>query len=240
MSANALQILKSSVPYYTLTLPLSKKKVKYRPFLVKEEKVLLLALEEGTDSAVITAIKNLIESCSEDIDDAGELPILDLEYLFLNIRAKSVGDVAKPQIVDPETQETVSLEIDISKIKPKIPKNFTDKVMLTDEVGIKLTPPTLNMSSNELVMGDSNSVSDTFDLLRNCIVEIITSTEITQTKDMSDDEVQSFLDLLTGEQFQMVSDYFEQIPDLEHKVKYTTKDGKEKSLTIVGLSNFFN
>jgi len=240
MSESALKMLKGSVPTYSLTLPLTKNRVKYRPFLVKEEKVLLLAVEENSDDAIISAIKNLIESCCEDIEDAGDLPILDLEYLFLNIRAKSVGDKAKPQIVDEETGELISLEIDLSKIRPKLPKNFTNIVDLTDQIQLKLTPPTLNMSSNELIMGLNDSILDTLELLRKCIVEIITPTEVTSTKDMTDDEIQSFLDLLTGEQFEKVSNFFEQIPDLEHKVKYTTKNGKEKSLTIIGLSNFFN
>lgn len=240
MSESALKLLKGSVPTYTLTLPLTKKRVKYRPFLVKEEKVLLLAVEEGDDESIISAIKNLIESCCEDIEDAGDLPILDLEYLFLNIRAKSVGDNVSPQIRDEETGEKVSLKIDLSKVKPKIPKDFSDIVLITDQIQLRLTPPTLNMSSNELVMGLTSSIEDTLDLLRKCIIEIITPTEVTSTKDMSDDEIQSFLDLLSGEQFESLSKYFEQIPELEHKVKYKLSNGEEKSLTIVGLTNFFN
>lgn len=233
-------MLKGSVPTYTLTLPLTKKRVKYRPFLVKEEKVLLLAVEEGNDESIISAIKNLIESCCEDVEDAGDLPILDLEYLFLNIRAKSVGDNVSPQIRDEETGEKVTLQIDLSKVKPKLPKNFSDIVTITDQIQLRLTPPTLNMSSNELVMGTTTAIGDTLDLLRKCITEIITPTEVTSTKDMTDDEIQSFLDLLSGEQFDSLSKYFEQIPELEHKVKYQLSNGKEKSLTIVGLSNFFN
>ena len=240
MSLNVLNKLKSSIPSYTITLPFSKTKVTYRPYLVKEEKVLLLAMEQDDDQQIVDAMKNLIESCTSDIKDAGDIPLLDFEYLFMHIRAKSVSEKAAPTFKDPETDEKITLDIDIEEIKPKLPKDFSDTIMLTDDVGITLRPPTLNMTSLDTLTKYSMNIEDVFDLLRKCLVSIFTKDEITKIEDLTDEELNEFLDLLTGSQFESISKYFDQIPELEHTVTYTRQDGEERTIILKGLNNFFN
>ena len=120
-------LLKSEIPQYNLTLPFSEKDIKFRPYLVKEEKILLLAMEQGSEKAMLNAIKNLIESCVQDIKDAGDLFIGDLEYLFLHLRARSVGETVEPIVVCPISDKPVPIKIDLTTIKlnKKKPNNKT-------------------------------------------------------------------------------------------------------------------
>jgi len=245
--SRATELLKSAIPNYAITLPLSKDKIKYRPFLVKEEKILLLALEEDKEEAILGAIKIMIESCCENINDAGEIPFLDLEYLFLNIRAKSIGEVVTPVINDQETGERIKVEIDLHKIKPKIKKDFSNKIKINEDVGVLLKPPTLNMTyemqkNPEMYYHDNTgnlTINGLMHVLKSCIIEIYTKEDSISTGDMTDEEILDFLEVLTPEQFSNINEYFDSIPELSTTVNYTLSDGTEKTFVIKGIENFF-
>ena len=197
-------------------------------------------MEQDDDEQILDAMKNLIESCCEDIKDSGEIPLLDFEFLFMHIRSKSVSENASPTLLDPETNERITIKVNIDDIKPEFPKDFSDKIMLTDDVGITLTPPTLNMTNLKSFKKTSMNITEVFDLLRKCLVNIYTTDEITQVNDLTDEELNDFLDHLTGTQFENIAKYFNQIPELQHEVTYTRKDGEERTIIIRGLENFFN
>ena len=133
------------------------------------------------------------------------------------------------------------MDIDITKIKPKVPKDFTNKIPLTPDVGVTLTPPTLNMSASTISFTDGREpkVSEVLKLLYKCVIEIYTKDEIIETKDLTGQELNDFFDSLTSQQLAKITDYFEQIPELSYKVKYKTSDGKERSFIIEGIDSFF-
>ena len=233
-------LLKSSIPSYSIKLPISGKQVKYRPFLVKEEKVLLLALEEDTEEAILQAIVNIVEECSEDLDNGSDLPLTDLEYLFLNIRAKAVGDIVSPNITCPTTGEPIEQKIDISKIKPKTPKVDSNKIQLNETVGITMKYPTIKiLTEKNLSTTENLNTNDTFRLISSCIEEIWTDEDIYSGEQLKENDVLQFVETMTTDQFDKINDFFSNIPKLSYTIKYKTKDGEERKLELTTLSDFF-
>ena len=229
---NLATLLKSETPTYTLQLPLTEKKVTYRPFRVKEEKILLLALEEGTEEAMLMGTKNLIESCSDEIDDAGKLPMTDLEYLFLHIRSKSVGEELTPIITCPETNEEIKVKISLDDITIKKNKNQSMKLNITDTVGVTMRYPTIDiLLDNEI--GDINymTIEETLNLIIDCIDEIWTGDEVFKRKDVKREDVVGFIESMSKENFKHITDFFESIPKLKHELKYKTLEHMDANNT---------
>ena len=233
-------LLKSSIPSYSIKLPICGKQVKFRPFLVKEEKVLLMALEEDTEEAVLRAIVNIVEECTENLDNGDDLPLTDLEFLFLNIRAKAVGDIVEPSITCPWTGEPIKQKIDITKIKPKTPKTDSNKIELNETVGITMKYPTIRiLTEKKLSTTDNLDTKDTFKLISSCIEEIWTDKEIYKDAQLKEDDVTQFVESMTTDQFEKINDFFSNIPKLSYNIKYKTKDGEERKLELTTLSDFF-
>lgn len=234
------ELLKSETPTYTLQLPLSDRKISYRPFRVKEEKILLLALEEGTEESILLGTKNLVESCCDDIDDAGKIPMTDLEYLFLHIRAKSIGEDLTPTITCPETDEEIKIKIPLKDIKIKKNKDQTMKLVITDEVGITMTYPTIDiMMENNIIDTEYMSVEENMDLIVSCIDDVWTGDEIFKKCDVSKDDIMGFVESMSTENFKHITNFFKSIPKIEHQIKYKTKDGTERTMLLRGLESFF-
>ena len=222
---------------YDLELPSSGKKIEYRPFLVKEEKILLTALEGGEEKDMAKAIKQIITQCvlTENFN-VNKLAMIDLEYLFLNIRGKAVGDISTISF-EHECGEIIKLDIDLSKVKIVKNKKYSDLVKLTDNIMIRLSPPGID---NVIGAGDKNQIDMVMEIIRDSIVEIIEGEDVFSAQDHTREELEEFLDSLNSGQFKKLQDYYESLPKMKQDIEYTCeKCGKTETETLEGLASFF-
>jgi len=233
-------ILKSSVPTYEVQLPSTGKTVSFRPFLVKEEKVLLIAQQSNDYSEILRAIKNVIESCFEEIKNAGDLPLFDIEYLFINLRAKSVGEIVNPIFICPHTNENIKLEINLLDVAIENKKNHDNKIQIKDDVIITMNYPSVNIIAKEEENKEEVSGTDYFyDLTAKCIKKIETKEETIDVSKIPQKEVSDFVDNLTNKQFEKIMNFFSTSPKLNLKVNYKTSDGEEREVSFSNLTDFF-
>ena len=228
---------KLDTPTYELELPSTGEKVKYRPFLVKEEKILLTALEGGEEKDMAKAIKQIITQCvlTENFN-VNNIAMIDLEYLFLNIRGKAVGDISTITF-EHECGETINLDIDLSKVKVVKNKNYSDLVKITDDVMIRLTPPGID---NVIGAGNKNQIDMVLEIIRDSIVEIIQGEDVFSAQDHTREELEEFLNSLNSGQFKKLQDYYESLPKMKQDIEYTCpKCGKTETETLEGLASFF-
>lgn len=236
---------KLDVPIYELKLPSNNKKVSYRPFLVKEEKILLMAMEGEDEGEVTTAIKQIINNCivSKGID-VENLPLFDIEYLLLNLRARSMGDVVKTSYVYKNCKEEkckpVELEIDVSKIEVEKDPTHDPKIQLTDNVGIIMKYPDMNMMTKaELIKGQLKS-SDAFELITQCIEQIYDEENVYSKADYTPDELKEFIDGFTPDQFKKIEHFFNTVPKMYKDVEFKCeKCGYKEDIRLEGLAGFF-
>ena len=230
-----------NTPTYELEIPSTDEKIKYRPFLVKEEKILLLAMESGKQTDVINAIKQIVTACTFGKLKIGTMPMFDVEYLFLNIRAKSVGEISELQLVAPDDKETtVSVSVDLNDIKVQVQDNHTNKVELTDEMGIYMTYPTVNGFANS--GATEVTAENMLDVIVSCISQIYDKKgeEIFEAKDSTKQELIDFVEQLNSKQFKDLQKFFDTMPKLTHTVKIENPKTKKKSeIVLSGLNDFF-
>lgn len=241
---------KIDVPIYDVFLPLLKRKVRFRPFLVKEEKILLMAMESDDDSAIVTAIKQIVENCCLDDIDIESLPVSDLEFFFLNLRARSINELIElsykcnnkigGQNNEPvECGNVVSLEVNVLEIQPEIPEDHTNKIELSEKMGLLMRYPSFRiLEQNSKVTG--SEVDKLMDILLSCIDAVYTEESIFYTKDVSKEELVNFVENLTREQFTRVQNFFDTMPKIKKEVDFScTKCGYNEKVNIEGLQNFF-
>jgi hypothetical protein len=226
---------------YELTLPSADVKVKYRPFLVKEEKILLQAMESGNQKEIIQALKDIVSACTFEKINAEELPTFDLEYIFLQIRSKSVGEVAKLKVLCPDDKQTYAdIDVDLSTIDVQVDEKHTNDILIDEEkkLGIIMKYPTLNSMNNSLNKKLDSEVI--FDVLRNSIYEIYQGEKTFKASDYSKDELQKFIDSLDSKTFNKVQSFYETMPKLMHEIEITNPKTNVKSKVVLqGLSDFF-
>ena len=232
-----MSLPKLNVPEYDLELPSTKEKITYRPFLVKEEKILLLAMEEDNEKSMATALKQIVSNCTS-ADNIDKLPLFDLEYMFLRIRAKSVGEVAELKLLCEDDGKTYAdVQIPLEEIEVSFTEGHTPKIELTDGVMVEMRYPTFEMLG--VAPADMN-VEKTFELIGSCIERIYEGETVHERADFNDKELGEFLDSLTSEQFQNVQSFFETMPKLKHEVKFKNpKTKKQNKVTLEGLQSFF-
>ncbi|MBC8442975.1 MAG: hypothetical protein H8D80_02160 [Proteobacteria bacterium] len=235
------KMLKSETPSYTMVLPITKKKITYRPFKVKEEKILLMAMEEGTEEAMLRALLRIIESCCEGIDDAGELTSIEIEHIFIKLRSKSVGEIVEPVITCPYTGEQIQPKIDLSDIYLENNKDVSNKISISDKMGITLKLPCINTIINNSFEKDFSEmgIEDSIKIISLCIEEIWTDSEIIKGDNTTTEEKIDFLENLSPDVFAKIIDFFENAPTLSYNLKYKTKDEKEREITLSGMQDFF-
>jgi len=230
-----------NTPTYELEIPSTDEKIKYRPFLVKEEKILLLAMESGKQTDVINAIKQIVTACTFGKLKIGTMPMFDVEYLFLNIRAKSVGEISELQLVAPDDKETtVNVSVDLNDIKVQVQDNHTNKVELTDEMGIYMTYPTVNGFANS--GATEVTAENMLDVIVSCISQIYDKKgeEIFEAKDSTKKELIEFIEQLNSQQFKDIQNFFDTMPKLKHTIKIKNpKTNVESEVVLSGLSDFF-
>ena len=228
-------------PTFELTLPSNKKKVKYRPFLVKEEKILILAIESGGMKEVTMAIKDVLKNCvltrGIKID---ELPTFDIEYLFLNIRARSIGESIDLIITCPDDGKTkVNTKIYIDEVKVKKSKDHTQDVKIDDTYTLRLKYPSLDQFVDENFNFEQET-DNSFSLVASCVEMIFSKEEAWEGKDSTHEELVGFLEQLNSTQFKEVQKFFETMPKLSHDIEVENPETKVKStVTLEGLASFF-
>jgi len=223
-------------PTFELTVPSSKNAVRYRPFLVKEEKILLIAQESGEEAEIINAIKQIINNCLIEGEFVIEsAPTFDIEYFFMKLRASSVSDVISLTVTDEDDGSEHDVEIDLKEVEVVFPEEEHSKLIEVNEtVGMELRYPTFEDLANT---GSLESLVDSIDLVVGCISKIYSGEEVFDTIDYTKEEMSDFVDNLPADTFEKMQGFFTNMPKLSHEVKY--KVGKKtKKQSIEGLANF--
>ena len=238
-----------ATPTYELNIPSTKEKVKFRPFLVKEEKSLLMALESGNEKTMSEAMMDIIASCSQGKVDTKNLAPFDIEYIFLHLRGKSVGEklnVKVPRPIDlkcckdTDEDDICEIEINIDDIKIDTSKAGSSEVQITKDIGLKLKYPNLDLVNKYASAGENISADNVFKLISECIDYIWDGDEIYKGKDSTKKELDDFVESLSSGQFTKVREFFENMPRLEHKINWICpKCKKLKPLVISGVDSFF-
>ena len=223
------------VPEYDLTLS-NNNVVKYRPFLIKEEKVLLMAVESRDEAEMNNALINIVQSCTISKIDVTKLPVYDFEYLWLNIRGKSVGEQIDLKLKCPDDdKQTVDYSLKIDDVKPDLNKKFERKIEFQKDYGVIMKVPTIKHISNKKTLLDLS-----YGLVRDCIDQIYSGEEVFESADLSQKELDEYVNHLTTRQFNMIRKYFESLPVVSHLIKYKNpKSGKDFTMTLQGASDFF-
>jgi len=227
---------------YELVLPSQQKTIQYRPFLVKEEKVLLMAMESGEPKQMLTAIKDIVKSCTFGEMIAEEYPMFDIEYVFLQIRSKSVGEIAKVKVLCPDDGKTYAdAEIDLSKIEVYVDDDHTNNIVIDEDrqLGVVMRYPALKDVDAETLAGDIN-IQKTYKMITNSIDQIYEGETVHLAKDTPKKEIEEFVNNLSAEQMKKLSEFYNSMPRLEHKL--TVKNPKtevESEVTLKGLASFF-
>ena len=232
---------KLEVPIYELTVPSTDEKIKYRPFLIKEEKILLIAMESGANEDVIQAVKQIVSECTFNKLKLGSMPMFDVEYIFLQIRSKSVGEVSKLKILCRDDGETyANVEVDLTEIEVQVNDDHTNKIELTDEMGVIMRYPTIDSFSTA---GISDITADNMlDVIVACIDKIYDKKgeEVYDSKDSSKKELMDFVEGMNTQQFQDVQAFFDSMPKLRHEVTVVNPKTKvENIVALSGLNDFF-
>ena len=227
-----------NTPTYELEVPSTKEKIVYRPFLVKEEKILLMAMEEEKDAQLNRALKQVVNNCTFEKVDVGKLPLFDLEYIFLRIRAKSVGEVATVSVLMEDDNETyVPVEIDLESIEVQFSEGHTNKISLTNDISIEMIYPTFEFMNFK---AEDTEVNQMFDIIGKSIERVYEGETVYERADFSKKDLKVFLESLTTEQFKKVQEFFESMPRLKHTLEIENPNTKKKNtVTLEGLQAFF-
>jgi len=240
---------KVATPTYELTIPSTGQKIKYRPFLVKEEKMLMMAAQ-GDGTSITTAVKDVLVACAESKIDIKTLTPFDIEYFFLQLRGKSVGDeitieLPKPEQIECEEEngncsQSCKIKIDINDIKVDTSKVSDGKINITKDIGLKLKYPELDSMQKFIASGTDPSADDIFKLINESIEYIWEGEEIYNSKDTTKTELNDFIESLSSEQFSRVRSFFEDMPRLSEEVTWTcSKCKKSTPLILQGIDSFF-
>jgi hypothetical protein len=234
---------KISTPTYELELPSTGQEIKYRPFLVKEEKLLVIALESEDNKQITNAIKSVIKNCILTKDIKVEtLPTFDIEYLFLNIRGKSVGEQVDVNIICPDDNETnVTVSINLDDIKVQKNEDHTNKIKIDNTIMMEMKYPSLEQFiKSNFDFKNENAMDQSFELIGSCIDKIFTEDEVWSTADVTKKELNDFLESMNSSQFKDIEKFFETMPKLSHKITVVNPKTKvESEVVLEGLASFF-
>lgn len=230
---------KLKAPTYTLTLPSVDKKVKYRPFVVKDEQILLTAMESGDEESMLNAIRDVVQSCTFDKLDVNNLPQFDLEYVFLRIRAKSVGETSTINVLCPDDQKTyVPVTLNLEEIECHVDDSHNNNIKLTDSVGIILGYPNYEMIKG--LAGKTLNSELVIDIVKKSIIQVYDGDTVYESSDFTEKELDEFLDGFTTEALKKIKTFFDTMPRLRHEIEVENPETKVKSKVVLeGLRSFF-
>ena len=229
---------KLSIPEYEATLPVTGTKISYRPFLVKEEKLLYLAMESQDNKQMIKAVKTIIKNCTNLKTKGEDLATFEIEYIFLKIRSVAVGEVSEFKVICPDDDKTeVTVSVPLSEVGVDIPEEHNAKILLDENVGVVMKYPSLDVFIKQN-LSENPDIDDIFELAATCIGQVYDSEEVYDS--FTKAEALEFLENLNAEQFQKVQKFFETMPKLSHTIKVKNPKTKvESPLVLEGLASFF-
>ena len=232
---------KLTTPTYELEIPSTDEKIKYRPFLVKEEKILMMAMVTKNEGDIVQAVKDIVKECTFNKVSIDNMPMFDVEYIFLNIRAKSVGEVSKLRLLCPDDNKTYAdVELDLNEVRVQVGEDHTNKIELDNGMGMIMQYPTIDSFRDS---GIRNITADNMlDVIGSCILQIYEDEgkKVYDPKDQTKKEVIEFIEQLNTKQFKKVQNFFDTMPKLKHEIKIKNpKTKKESSITLTGLNDFF-
>ena len=232
---------KLTTPTYELEIPSTDEKIKYRPFLVKEEKILMMALETKNESDIVQAVKDIVSSCTFNKVNLDAMPMFDVEYVFLNIRAKSVGEVSSFNVLCPDDGKTYAkCEVNLTDVKVQVEDDHTNKIELGNGMGMIMQYPTINSFAETGIK--TITAENMLEVISSCILQIYEEEgkKVYDPKDQTKKELTEFIEQLNTNQFKDVQNFFNTMPRLKHVVKVKNpKTKKESEITLTGLNDFF-
>ena len=230
------------IPRYECTLASQDVQIQYRPFLVKEEKVLLMAMESKDNNEILNATKDVLNACTYNKIDVEKLPMFDIEYLLLQIRSKSVGEVAKFKVICPDDKVTATdVELDLDKVNVQVDDEHTNKIVIDEKrnLGIVLNYPSLGITKAGFDVNKTDTET-MFKVIANCIDHIYEGDKVYPAKDSTEKELVAFLESITQKAFLDIKKFFDSTPQLRHEVEVTNpKTGVKSKVTFKGLQDFF-
>jgi len=228
---------KISQPLFDMTIPSTGKKITFRPFLVKEEKILLIAQQSENDTEIIRAIKQILNNCIQEDIDIDNLAIFDLEYMFLKLRARSVNNVVKLSYRDTEDEKIYDFELDLDTIEIDVPAKINSNIDVSENVGMTMKYPSASITDR---MKDFDNEVDlmTFFIV-NCIDTIYDEDSVYVADEFSEEEITEFLDGLDVKSFEKIREFFENIPRLQHTIEYKNSNGSTRTIELSSLKDFF-
>ena len=231
-------------PRYEVTVPSTGKKYSYRPYLVKEEKILMIALESNDEKQILNAMKDVIESCTFNKIKADNLCTFDLEYIFLKLRAKSVGEVSKVGLKCEKCEKSTPVEINIDEIEIDMNKKPKSTIKLTEKISVTLSWPKMKDAVNFVKTEENQNdrVNTAIDIIASCIEAIHDNTKTYKAEDSTKEELIQFIESLNQKQFAKIQEYIEAMPKMEHTANFKCSDkncGHDNSIVLSGLQNFF-
>ena len=232
---------KLNTPTYELEMPSTDEKIQFRPFLVKEEKILMIAMESGKNADIVNAVKEIVSACTFDKINISNIPMFDVEYIFLKIRSKSVGETSKLKILCPDDKKTyANVEVNLEEVQVQVGDDHTNKIELDDSKGIIMTYPSVD---SFLESGIQNiTASNMLDMIGSCILQIYEDKgeKVYEAKDQTKKELSEFIESMNTGQFKDIQKFFDTMPRLKHTVKVKNpKTKKESEVTLQGLNDFF-
>ena len=232
---------KLTTPTYELEVPSTDEKIKYRPLLVKEEKILLIAMESGESADIVNAVKDIVSECTFNKLELKNMPMFDIEYIFLQIRAKSVGEISHLRLLCPDDKETYAeVDVDLSEVMVQVDKGHSPKIEITDEMGIVMKYPTIDSFTDTGIT--DVTAANMLDIITTCIDHIYDKKgeEKFDAKDQTKKELTEFVEQLNTKQFQEVQKFFDTMPKLRHTIEVENPKTKVKSkIVLQGLNDFF-
>ena len=229
---------KLNTPEYELEVPSTGEKIKYRPWIIKEQKILMMAQEAEDDKEIEAAFANIVSECTFGEIDPYENPLFDIEYIFLQLRSKSIGQKVQLNLLCPDDEKTrVEHEIDLGDIAVQMTDSHTNVIQITDDISMIMRYPKLADMSG---FDGTGQMKQVFDMVKRCVAEIHDGETIHNRVDISDKELVDFIDSMDQSSFELVSNFFETMPKLIHEVSVTNpKTKKKNNITIVGMQSFF-
>jgi len=229
------------VPTYELVVPSTDEKIKYRPFLVKEEKLLLIAMESGKNEDILRGVKDIVDSCTFNKLKLGNMPMFDIEYIFLQIRSKAVGEISTLRVLCKDDNKTYAkVEVDLTKIEVQVDDTHTNKIVLSDEMGVIMKYPTIDSFAENGV--EDMTPSNMINVIVACISQVYDKKgeEVYDAKDSTQKELIEFVEQMNTQQFADVQAFFDTMPKLKHEITVLNPKTKvESKVVLSGLSDFF-
>ena len=232
---------KLTTPTYELEIPSTDEKISYRPFLVKEEKILLMAMESGKNEDIVNAVKQIVSECTFNKLKLGTMPMFDVEYIFLNIRAKSIGEISKLKLLCPDDNKTyANVEVNLEEVQVQVSDDHTNKIELTDNMGMIMTYPTIDSFAESGIQ--QINANNMIDIIGSCVLQIYEDNgeKVYEAKDQTKKEMTEFIEQMNTTQFKKVQKFFDTMPRLKHTIKVKNpKTKKMNDITLAGLNDFF-